>query len=285
MARKLNIIFEDESILIIDKPAGLVVNRSETIKEQTLQDQLAEYFHLGQDLGPPATPEQAHASDGGRGIGGRAGIVHRLDRETSGLLIVAKTQKAFDFLQRQFKERTIKKEYLALVHGLIKEKQGTVESRLTRIGKFGKFGIADRRSADGREAKTDYKKISNFKLRSFSLKKQISNLENLSSSFSKSRVNYLMHHACDYTLLRLYPKTGRTHQVRVHLKSIGHAVVSDSIYTPRKLLAFDLAWCPRLFLHAAQIEFTHPKSKKIVKFKSLLPKELKNAILNLEEVK
>src|SRR3989338_7581133 len=98
--------------------------------------------------------------------------------------------------------------------------------------------------------------------------------------FSKSRVRYLENHAKFYTLMALFPKTGRTHQVRVHLKSIGHAVVSDSIYTPRKLLAFDLAWCPRLFLHAAQIEFTHPKSKKIVKFKSLLPKELKNAILN-----
>jgi len=164
MARKLNIIFEDEYILVVEKPSGQVVNRSVTIKEETLQDQLSQYFHLGESLG----------------IGGRAGIVHRLDRETSGLLLVAKTQKAFDFLQRQFKERTIKKEYLALVHGLIKEKQGTVESRLTRIGKFGKFGIADRRSADGREAKTDYKKISNFKLRSFSLKKQmLSQLEHI----------------------------------------------------------------------------------------------------------
>ncbi|KKR61076.1 MAG: Pseudouridine synthase [Candidatus Curtissbacteria bacterium GW2011_GWA2_40_31] len=100
------VIFEDEQILVVDKPAGLVVNRSETNRQETLQDQLVDYFKLGHDLG----------------IGDRAGIVHRLDRETSGVLVVAKTQKAFDFLQKQFKDRKIKKEYVALVHGFVKEK-------------------------------------------------------------------------------------------------------------------------------------------------------------------
>ena len=267
--------------MIVDKPAGLVVNRSEPIKEKTLQDQLVEYLHLGQDLGPPATPEQANAGDGGRAIGGRAGIVHRLDRETSGLLLVAKTQKAFDFLQAQFKKREVKKEYIALVHGYVKGKSGTIESRLTRI-KLGKFGIADRRSADGREAKTDFKVDSYFQHKGFRgpTPKGVEPL----SGMTKSRVRYLQTQAKDYTLLSVFPKTGRTHQVRVHLKSIGHPVVSDLIYTPKKLLAFDLSWCPRLFLHAQVLEFKHPKSKKIVKFKSPLPKELEDAILNLEKI-
>src|SRR3989339_914272 len=95
------VIFEDEQILVVDKPAGLVVNRSQTNEGETLQDQLCEYFQLGDDLG----------------IGDRAGIVHRLDRETSGVLVVAKTQRAFEILQSQFKDRSVKKEYTTLVHG------------------------------------------------------------------------------------------------------------------------------------------------------------------------
>src|SRR3989338_270989 len=130
------VIFEDEQILVVDKPAGLVVNRSETNRQETLQDQLVDYFKLGHDLG----------------IGDRAGIVHRLDRETSGVLVVAKTQKAFDFLQKQFKDRKIKKEYVALVHGFVKEKTGSVVGDIGRIGRFGKFGVVD----EGRESRTDY---------------------------------------------------------------------------------------------------------------------------------
>src|SRR3990170_6415133 len=100
---KLEIVFEDSEILVVDKPAGLVVNRSETVKEETLQDLLSEYFNLGSSLG----------------IGDRAGIVHRLDRETSGLLIVAKTKIAFENLQDQFRERKVEKEYVCLAHGQI----------------------------------------------------------------------------------------------------------------------------------------------------------------------
>src|SRR3989344_965169 len=100
---KLEIVFEDSEILIVDKLAGLVVNRSQTAKEETLQDQLSVYFNLGNDLG----------------VGDRAGIVHRLDRETSGLLIVAKTKIAFETLQDQFRERKVEKEYVCLAHGEI----------------------------------------------------------------------------------------------------------------------------------------------------------------------
>src|SRR3990167_2002143 len=107
---KFKTIFEDERILVVDKPAGLVVNRSKTLNEETLQDQLADYFHLGKNLG----------------IGDRAGIVHRLDRETSGILLIAKTQMAFDILQAQFRQRSIKKEYTALVHGRVSDQSGSI---------------------------------------------------------------------------------------------------------------------------------------------------------------
>ena len=258
------IIFEDKWILVVDKPSGLVVNRSETNKDGTLQDELSGYFGLRSD---------------DLGIGDRAGIVHRLDRETSGLIVVAKTKGAFENLQAQFKERQVTKEYRALVHGYLKE-SGSVETKIARIGKFGKFGVVDRRSI-GREARTDYKVEVGYEMHEDVLIKRI---QELGFSLSKARIKYLKNHARDYSLLSVFPKTGRTHQIRVHLKHIGHPVVSDLIYTPAKLIKFDLLWCPRLFLHAKSLEISHPKTKKRLKFESDLPKDLKSAILNLQLV-
>ena len=144
---KLQIIFEDSEILVLNKPAGLVVNRSQTIKEETLQDLLSEYFNLGPSLG----------------IGDRAGIVHRLDRETSGLLLVAKTQKSFENLQDQFKERKVEKEYVALVHGHIKDEKVEIKNKIVRIGKFGKFlacsGFPDCKHTESLEEKINVKKV------------------------------------------------------------------------------------------------------------------------------
>lgn len=272
MLKIARIVFEDEQILVIDKPAGMVVNRSGTNKEETLQDQLAQYFNLGGDLG----------------IGDRAGIVHRLDRETSGLIVVAKTQKAFDELQAQFKGRAVEKVYVALVHGFVKDSEGSVEARIERIAKFGKFGLADRRSVAGREAKTDYEVIDRYYFQDDKFEEILvlagQNPARQGSALTKSRLNYLKKHARNYSFLRVYPRTGRTHQIRVHLKSIGHPPVSDLIYTPRKLLKFDLMWCPRLFLHAWRLVFVHPETCKQVKLESDLPNDLKRAILNLDRL-
>ena len=295
---KFRIIFEDRQILVVDKPTGLVVNRSQTIKEETLQDQLASYFHL---------------KPGDLGIGDRAGIVHRLDRETSGILVVAKTQRAFDILQAQFRQRSIKKEYTALVHGRVSDQSGSIIGDIGRIGKFGKFGVVSPPAGKGRESRTDFKIIDYYKFenkqfaqlvysssdpsqprkmlagsREVPLKK-FSTSSNNNLLFSRSRINYLKRHAISYTLLSLYPKTGRTHQVRVHLKSIGHAVVSDSLYAPAKLLKFDLIWCPRLFLHAGRIEFKMPKEGRIrlannVVFGVPLPYDLVKACDYLERL-
>lgn len=288
MLKTATVVFEDKWILVVDKKSGVVVNRSQTISELTLQDDLADYLKLGSD---------------DLGIGDRAGIVHRLDRETSGLLVVAKTQKAFENLQAQFKEREVSKEYIALVHGYIKDQSGTIESKIARVGKFGKFGVVDRRS-DGRESRTDFLVLERYSFRkerfdeilysSSESEGRVEKSNTLSSrlrsnnnrlGLTKSRLNYLKQNSRDYTLLSVLPKTGRTHQVRVHLKSIGHPVVADLIYTPRKLIKFDLLWCPRLFLHASRLIFLHPSTKKPMEFKSDLPKDLKSAILNLEKIR
>jgi 23S rRNA pseudouridine1911/1915/1917 synthase len=266
MRAGINIIFEDQEILVLDKPSGLTVNRSETIKVGTLQDELSEYFRLGGSLG----------------IGNRAGIVHRLDRETSGVIVIAKTEKSFENLQEQFKSRQVEKKYAAIVHGDISEDTGSITGKIVRVGKFGKFGIAASRQTftkvgGGKEARTDFMVRERFHIGEVMFAKFLNR-----GQFNKQRINYLKKHAKNYCLLDVFPKTGRTHQIRIHLKSRGNPVVSDLIYAPSKLLKFDLLWCPRLFLHATFISFAHPKTHKKVSFDSDLPKDLKNAILNLE---
>ncbi len=255
----MNVIFENDDFLVVDKPSGLTVNKSETSKEKTLQEQLSKYFKL---------------ETGDLGIGGRAGIVHRLDRETSGLLVIAKTQKCFEFLQSEFKERRVEKEYIALVHGKVTEEAGIISGDLGRVGKFGKFGIVH----GGREASTEFSVINFFQKDKNWID---STLTEAGVSLSRPRINYLKTNALNYSQLKLKPKTGRTHQIRVHLKSIGHPVVSDLIYAPSKLIKFDLLWCPRLFLHSARLCFSGPKSKKNFNFKSDLPNDLKRVILSL----
>ena len=257
----INIIFENDQYLIVNKGAKLVVNRSETVKEATLQDQLQSYLKLPK---------------GDLGIGERAGIVHRLDRETSGLIVVAKTQKVFENLQEQFRNRLVNKEYIVLVHGLVKENEGKISIRVGRIGKFGKFGVVDRREETGRETETVYRVMNRLKFKV----KGFANLVSLGAQ-SKVRANYLKSHGFFYTYLGVFPKTGRTHEIRVALKSIGHPVVSDLIYTPSKLLKFDLAWCPRLFLHAKKLAFRDPVSGKLVLYESPMPEDLKGAMLYL----
>lgn len=229
------IIFEDDDVLVVDKPAGMVVNRAETVKGKTLQDWVEE--HLEWDW---------ESLDFVR----RSGIVHRLDKETSGLLLVAKTPQVFAALQKQFKERQVKKSYLALVHGKIEPSRGMIEASISRSPfdrkKFGVF-------LGGREAETKYKVL----------------------SIRYKEANF-------YSLVELEPKTGRTHQIRVHLKYIGHPVVGDEKYAGRKTARSDRKWCPRQFLHASFLSFTQPKTGKKIKFSSKLPSDLKQAIMSIE---
>lgn len=258
----INIVFENDSLIVANKPSGVVVNDSVTSGGDTLQSQVSKYLKL---------------TEGDLGVGERAGIVHRLDKETSGLIVVAKTQKAFVKLQEQFENREVKKTYIALAHGDIKLTEGVINLPIARIGKFGKFGILK----GGRESETRYSVEKRLVFREGSFEKLISNGD---LKLTKVRINYLKKQAKNYSLVKLFPKTGRTHQIRVHLKSLGSPIVSDLIYGPAKLLKFDFLWCKRLFLHSVQIEFKDPNSKKILKFEAALPKELKDALGYLKKV-
>ena len=221
------IIFEDDQILVLEKPAGMVVNKAETTREEeTVQDWIARNFQF------PISSLQSY----------RSGIVHRLDKETSGILLVAKTLKAFENLQKQFKERKVKKRYLALVHEKVTPKDGEISAPVGRLPwsreKFGVF-------PGGRPAKTKYKVKEYYTL-----------------------------DAKPYTFLELTPETGRTHQIRVHLKYLGYPIVSDSTYAGRKTAREDRKWCPRMFLHASYLGFFHPKTSKWIEFESKLPEDL-----------
>ena len=230
------ILYEDEFLLVLNKPAGWVVNRSETVKGETLQE------WLEKNLKSQISNLKSY----------RSGIVHRLDKDTSGVLVVAKTLPVFENLQRQFKERKVNKRYLVLVHGKVQPPQGVIKAPIAR-NPFDrkKFGIF----LGGREAETHYKI-----LRYYDTKK-----------------------LGKFTLLEVEPKTGRTHQIRVHLKYLGYPVVADEFYSGRKTYHADKIWCPRQFLHAYELSFIHSQTGKKMRFSTPLPLDIKKALKYLEK--
>jgi 23S rRNA pseudouridine1911/1915/1917 synthase len=231
------ILFEDDSILLIDKPAGWIVNEAVTTgMTPVLQSWISKNFDF----------------ETSKVLGFRSGIVHRLDKETSGVLIIAKTSYAFENLQKQFKERRIKKSYLALAHGRVGSRRGVIEVPVGRLPwRRDRFGVLP----GGRASLTEYTLIDLYKKES----------------------EY-------FSLVSLNPKTGRTHQIRIHLKYLGHPIVSDDFYAGRKTSRKDRVWCPRLFLHAAKIEFTHPATSEKLSFTSDLPPDLEKVLHQLEKI-
>jgi 23S rRNA pseudouridine1911/1915/1917 synthase len=170
-----------------------------------------------------------------------------LDKETSGCLIIAKTENAFYKLQAEFKDRVVSKKYIALVHGILKSDSGEVDAAVGRLPwRRDRFGVL----AGGRQANTFYKVLEQYK---------------------------------DYSLVKFEPHTGRTHQIRIHAKHLGHAIVSDAFYAGRKTARKDRLWCPRLFLHAGYINFIDPDTEKRVEVNSPLPRELQDVLDSLEK--
>ncbi len=247
---QFKVIYQDSDLMVIDKDANLVVDSSETQKEGTIQSILETEYFISAN---------------------RAGIVHRLDKDTSGLLLIAKNNSVLENLQLQFKERMVKKEYLALVHGFIEE-EGVVEGSILRNPRAREKFIVDEQ---GKEASTRYKPVSKFKFQNLDFKIFYEGFNKIQMR-KLERSNY-----GDFTLVRCFPLTGRTHQIRVHLKFINHPIVGDSKYAGRKTARLDNRFCKRQFLHAAKIEFYHPKDGKKMSFESPLPEDLKQVLNNL----
>jgi 23S rRNA pseudouridine1911/1915/1917 synthase len=230
----LEIVYEDEWLAVINKPAGMVVHPGAGVSGGTLANAIAHHFKL-----------QAGDSK----YENRVGIVHRLDKDTSGLLVVAKTDEIHEQLSEQFREREVFKSYVALVHGVIEANEGTIDQPIARE-KHNRTRMAIR--AHGRGA------LSLWKVR---------------KRFEK------------FTLLNVEIKTGRTHQIRVHLMSINHPVVGDETYNSgRDKTVKDLAVrqaiaeLGRFFLHAERLSFTHPQTAEVLEFYQPMPTELKDLI-------
>lgn len=214
----LNILYEDDSIIAVDKPPGMVVHPAPGHTGGTLVNALL--YHCG-DLA---------------GIGGveRPGIVHRLDKDTSGIVAVAKTDAAMQRLADQFKNREIKKVYLALVKGVLKRRRGIINSPIGRHRIHRKKMALD---SKGRESQTEYE---------------------------------LIRQLDGFAYIRLHPRTGRTHQIRVHLASIGHPVLGDELYGGKTGKGSAM---PRQALHAHKLELEHPDGYTL-KIESPLPEDI-----------
>ena len=227
----LNVIYEDNDIIVINKPKGMVVHPANGNPDGTLVNAVMN-----------------KCKDSLSGIGGeiRPGIVHRLDKDTSGAIIVAKNDKAHIALSEQLKNHEVKKTYLALVRGIIKENEATINMPIARSKKDRKKMDVDK---DGKEAITHFKVLGRYKNK--------------------------------YTLLQINLETGRTHQIRVHLSHIGYPIIGDEVYSNGKNEWNISGQC----LHAWKLEFIHPITGKKISLEAEIPEYLKNIIKELEEDK
>ncbi len=243
----LNILYQDSDIVVLNKQAGIVVHPAPGHGSGTLVNALL--YHCP-DL---------------EGIGGeiRPGIVHRLDKDTSGTMVIAKNAATLDGLAGQFKARSVRKKYLALVYGELKKDAGTIDFPIGRHPVHRKQMSTTTRK--GRQAITSWRVFKRFQ---------------------------------GITLLELTLKTGRTHQIRVHCSSMGHPIVGDPIYGPRKLFKnldkkterlpagiIDLLkTIPRQMLHAWQLGFAHPRTNETLSFESPLPQDMEEVMARLGEI-
>ncbi|MCX6755789.1 MAG: RluA family pseudouridine synthase [Candidatus Nomurabacteria bacterium] len=243
---KVKILYEDNDVVVVDKPAGISVHNDGKNKDETLADWFIKTYPGSADVGEPLMVD---AKGGERKAIMRPGIVHRLDRETSGVIILAKNQEAFLSVKNQFMNHTIEKIYQAFVYGyvadpkasLLNGKMGLINAPIGRSPGDVRMWTAGRGARDPiREASTYYLVLSRF-----------------TDTADEKEMKDNSH---QFSYLELYPKTGRTHQLRVHLRYINHQIVSDPIYRGKKdkALGFD-----RLALHARSIKFRLPKGREI----------------------
>ena len=247
----LDVVYEDADLAVINKPAGMMVHAGSGATDDarsrgTLVNALLYRFHALSATGGDLRP----------------GIVHRLDKETSGLIVVAKNDTAHQALARLFSGRKMRKTYVALVHGAVERKSGTINAPIGR-DPIRRTRMSTRATENARSAVSHYEVI-----------------RPLSTRYGK------------FTLLRVRIETGRTHQIRVHMASIGHPIVGDTVYgaagqlaeqsTSRKHNAEKLR-LGRNFLHAAQLEFTHPITGKPLQLEAPLPPDLEVFLKRLDQ--
>ncbi len=228
-------IYEDKNIIAVNKPSGLTVHGTGKADEKTLTDWMIARYPEIEKVGEPLKLSSGK-------IIHRAGLIHRLDKDTSGVILFAKNQDTFLFFKKQFQSGEIKKEYRAIVHGYVKEKSGIIDTPIGRSAKhFNMRGTGFHAKGLKREAVTEYEALSRAEL---------------------------------YSYMSVFPKTGRTHQIRVHFKSMGHPILCDPLYAPRRKCPKEMG---RLALHAhkLQVKFSDGQSHY---FEAPIPDDFKRAL-------
>jgi 23S rRNA pseudouridine1911/1915/1917 synthase len=240
----INIVYEDDDVMVVNKPAGIVVHPGSGNRSGTLINGIA-YYLQQQNPGVDETNLE------------RFGLVHRIDKNTTGLLVIAKNAKAMTALAKQFFDHTVYRRYVALVWGDFEENEGTIKAHVGRHQRFRKLFTAYPDGEHGKDAITHYKVLEKF--------------------------NYV-------TLIECRLETGRTHQIRVHMQLIGHPIFNDDFYGGDRIVKGTVftkykqfvdncfAICPRHALHAEQLGFIHPTTKKEMTFESELPYDMKAVI-------
>ncbi|MBX4187485.1 MAG: RluA family pseudouridine synthase [Candidatus Doudnabacteria bacterium] len=237
----IEILFEDDNYVGVNKPAGLIVHADGKTEEPSLVDWILEKYPEMKEVG------EAWLNPEGQTIY-RPGIVHRLDRETSGVLVIAKNQKSFEDLKKQFQERETEKIYNAFVYGVMDEEDGVIDRAIGKSNKDFRMWSAQRGArGELRDAITVYKV--------------------LKTSKQEGGLSYL----------EVSPKTGRTHQIRVHLKAINHPVIGDSLYAPKRDFALGFK---RLALHARSLTFKTLEKKEIT-IEAPLPEDFERGLKEL----
>lgn len=234
-ALPLEIVHEDDAVLVVNKPAGMVVHPG-----------------AGQATGTLAAAVLAHAP-AIAAVGGqrRPGIVHRLDKGTSGLLVVAKTRAAYDSLTDQLAARTVSRRYLAVVHGEILRAEGVIDAPIGRHPRD-RVRMAVLPAGQGKRAVTRYRVLERFP-------------------------------RAEFTYLEARLETGRTHQIRVHLAGLGHPVAGDDTYRPRSVGCLDFPF-EGIALHAAELGFIHPATGQRVSFSVSLPQRMERLLFHLRAI-
>lgn len=271
------VLYEDDDIIVFNKPAGIVVNEAESAPDETMQQMLRASLNFKNSaeswfsLVPKrfsleyGTPEEVFVE--------RAGMVHRLDKDTSGIVLFAKNPGSLVNLLAQFKNRSVRKEYTALVHGRLHQEIDTIQLPIGRsTQERQRFQV----TVTGRPAETEIRREKELYLP----EERVMGLVD-SHDLRRGRTDAQLKKQYEtygaFTLVRCHPKTGRTHQIRVHCAFLQHPLVSDYMYGGKRV-QLDLTWCPRQFLHAASLEFTHPRSGEQVAMTAPLPDDLNQAL-------
>ena len=222
----LAVQYIDDHVIVLEKPSGMVVHPGAGTRDHTLVNALLQHYPEVAKIGPEERP----------------GIVHRLDKETSGLMVIARSPEAYSQLTSQFKQRAVEKKYLGLVWGVISRQKGTIDWAIGRHVKHGeRMSVKTKKP---RSAETHFEVLRRYR---------------------------------EMTYLDIQPVTGRTHQIRVHFAASGHPLVGDKRYGKKK----GGRLCDRLFLHASRLVFFHPASQERMNFLSPLPDELENFLQSL----